>query len=103
MFMFRAKAILDEISHFYPEIFNSCLESFNRSTKDLDFLRLIIMHLKNANVSIDVAEDSNTSNGIVLPLDVGWNDIGSWKSVWEGPQKMPTKLFKGKVFLKIQK
>ena len=24
-----------------------------------------------------------TNKGIVLPLDAGWNDIGSWKSVWE--------------------
>ena len=24
-----------------------------------------------------------TKKGIALPLDVNWNDIGSWKSVWE--------------------
>ena len=105
MFMFKAKVILDEICHFYPEIFNSCLESFNKSTKDLDFVRLDNNAFEECpNVSIDVAVMENTSNGIVLPLDVGWNDIGSWKSVWENSAKDANGNYsKGKVLLKDSK
>ena len=29
----------------------------------------------------------NTKLGTVLPLDVGWSDIGSWKTVWEDTKK----------------
>ena len=28
-----------------------------------------------------------TNLGIVLPLNVGWNDIGSWKSLWDISKK----------------
>ena len=28
-----------------------------------------------------------TSIGKVLPLDAGWNDIGSWKAVWDDSPK----------------
>ena len=29
----------------------------------------------------------NTKKGIVIPLDSGWSDIGSWKSLWENSDK----------------
>ena len=28
-----------------------------------------------------------TSRGIVIPLDVGWSDIGSWEAVWKTAKK----------------
>ena len=28
-----------------------------------------------------------TSKGIVIPLDAGWSDIGSWESVWDTSNK----------------
>ena len=28
-----------------------------------------------------------TNNGIVIPLDAGWSDIGNWKSLWEISKK----------------
>ena len=28
-----------------------------------------------------------TQNGIVLPLEADWSDIGSWESVWETSKK----------------
>ena len=28
-----------------------------------------------------------TNLGVVLPLDVGWSDIGSWESMWEVSNK----------------
>ena len=28
-----------------------------------------------------------TTRGIVVPLDVGWSDIGSWEAVWETSKK----------------
>jgi mannose-1-phosphate guanylyltransferase/mannose-6-phosphate isomerase len=29
----------------------------------------------------------NTGNGLALPVDMGWRDIGSWRSVWEFGEK----------------
>ena len=31
--------------------------------------------------------EKKTKLGTVLPLDVGWNDIGSWESVWKQSSK----------------
>ena len=34
-------------------------------------------------VSIDHAVMERTDRAVVVPLDVGWSDIGSWRSLWE--------------------
>ena len=43
--------------------------------------------MKCPNISIDYAVMEKTNKGIVLPLDVFWSDIGTWKSVWENSEK----------------
>ena len=56
------------------------------------------------NVSIDVAVMEKTSRGIVVPLDAGWSDIGSWESVWENSNKnLEGNHTKGKVILENTK
>ena len=32
--------------------------------------------------SIDYAVMEHVANGIVIPLDAGWNDVGSWDAIW---------------------
>ena len=105
MFMFKAKVILDEINKYHPKIYTSCLESIKGSKKDLDFERIDNEAFKNCpDVSIDIAVMEKTSRGIVLPLDVGWTDIGSWKSVWENSEKdFNGNYSKGKVLIKDSK
>ena len=88
IFMFKAKNIIDEIKDICPELFKVCEETFIKSKKDLDFLRLNEESFKScANISIDNAVMENTKKGIVIPLDAEWSDIGSWKSVWENSDK----------------
>ena len=29
----------------------------------------------------------NTKDGVVVPLDAGWSDIGSWSSLWDVNKK----------------
>ena len=84
MFMFKAKEIIKEIKNFSPEILISCKEAINKSNFDLVFQRLDKASFKKCyNISIDNAVMEKTSKGIVIPLDAGWSDIGSWESVWE--------------------
>ena len=88
MFMFKAKKILDEFKNFAPDILNSCKKSIQNSTSDLDFQRLNKIDFDQCqSISFDVAIMENTSSGIVIPLDAGWNDIGSWESIWEDGKK----------------
>ena len=34
-------------------------------------------------ISVDYAVMERTGSAAVLPLDIGWNDVGSWSSLWE--------------------
>ena len=55
---------------------------------DLDFLRVDKNSFFNCpNISIDVAVMEKTNKGIVLPLQAGWSDIGSWNSIWQISKK----------------
>ncbi len=84
IFMFKAKVIINEVKKFYPKIFKICQESINNSELDLEFQRINKEIFSNCpNISIDVAVMEKTKKGTVLPLDVGWSDIGSWQAIWE--------------------
>ena len=86
--MFKAKTILDEIKRFSPEIMGCCQKALSLSNHDLDFQRLERNNFKKCpNISIDIAVMEKTNKGIVLPLDAGWSDLGSWQSVWEMSKK----------------
>ena len=101
IFMFRAKTIIDEIKKLCPDIFNACEESFIKSKKDLDFLRLEKKSfLKCDNVSIDISVFEKTKKAFVIPLSCGWDDVGSWESIWKISKKDKKGNFvKGKTFI----
>ena len=88
MFMFKAKEIIKEINKFTPNILLSCKKAISNSVLDLDFQRLEKDSFEKCDdISIDIAVMEKTSKGIVIPLDVGWSDIGSWEVVWETSKK----------------
>ena len=88
IFLFKAREILNEIKKFSPEIIRCAKESLDKKISDLDFERLDKKSFENnPNISIDFAVMEKTNKGTVLPLDVGWSDIGSWESVWESSLK----------------
>jgi mannose-1-phosphate guanylyltransferase len=48
---------------------------------DLDFIRLGAAAFEQCpNISIDYAVMEHVTNGVVIPMNVGWNDLGSWSS-----------------------
>ncbi len=99
MFIFKTQLILDEFKIHAPSILNTCKKAMRRSFKDIDFTRIDKSSFSNApNLPFDVAVMEKTDNGIVIPLDAGWSDIGSWKSLWESePKDKFNNVIKGKV------
>ena len=88
MFVFKASSIIDEIKSFTPEIFNNCKQCLEVSKKDLDFLRLgKESFMKCDNVSIDISVFEKTKKAFVIPLSCGWDDVGSWNSLWKISKK----------------
>ncbi len=101
MFLFKAETILNEINKFFPEIISLCKQSLLKSSYDLDFQRLSKEEFCNLpNISIDNAVLEKTDKGIVIPLDAGWSDIGSWNAVWNSaPKDNDGNFIEGKVIL----
>jgi len=88
MFVCKASSILNELTKFSPEIVNNCKICLKESKKDLDFIRLDKTYFSQcAEISIDVAVFEKTEKAYVLPLDCGWNDIGTWESLWNISKK----------------
>ncbi len=84
MFMFRASVFLNELSQFEPEILKICRESYEKARRDLDFVRLEESSFTSCpNISIDYAVMEKTPRAVVIPLEVGWSDVGDWLSLHE--------------------
>ncbi len=84
MFMFKASVLITELDKFAPEIMTACRAAFEQKRFDLDFVRLDreAFSLCPAD-SIDYAVMEKTSAAVVIPLDCGWSDVGSWASLHE--------------------
>lgn len=84
MFMFTAKAFLEECERFEPEIRQAAAASIAKTVSDLGFLRLDPDAFgASPSKSIDYAVMEHTEKAAVVPADIGWNDVGSWASIWE--------------------
>lgn len=84
MFMFKASRYLTELKQHQPDIYAACDYATTDTNSDLDFIRVN----KDAFIacpdsSIDYAVMEKTNSAVVVPLDVGWSDVGSWRSLWE--------------------
>ncbi|MBF0146593.1 MAG: mannose-1-phosphate guanylyltransferase/mannose-6-phosphate isomerase [Magnetococcales bacterium] len=83
MFMFAAKVMAAELDRFAPDIAKQVGLALSRSAKDLDFIRMDPdSFAESPNISIDYAVMEKTERGVVLPLDAGWSDVGSWAALW---------------------
>ncbi len=84
MFMFRASAYLKELKQHAPEMLRACEKALKNALKDFDFLRLDEKAFTACpSDSIDYAVMEKTKEAVVIPLDAGWSDVGSWSSLWE--------------------
>ncbi len=82
MFLFRARRYLQELERFAPEMARICEQAFRGAREDLDFLRIDpgLFEACPAD-SIDYAVMEKTADAVVVPLDAGWSDVGSWSSL----------------------
>jgi mannose-1-phosphate guanylyltransferase/mannose-6-phosphate isomerase len=84
MFLFKASLYLDELGELNPKMVDACQLALDQSQHDLDFIRLgKEAFLSCPSDSIDYAVMEKTSKAAMVPLDAGWNDIGSWDALWE--------------------
>ncbi len=83
MFAFKAKALLSELERLEPELLAHCRKAVQNGRQDLDFFRLEQASFAQAkSISIDYAVMEHTDKAAMVPVDMGWSDIGSWESLW---------------------
>lgn len=88
MFAFRADVFLRELNKFNPDILSACKRALDAAKVDLDFIRLDKAHFSVCPAdSIDYAVMEKTDKAVVIPLDAGWNDVGSWSALWDVANK----------------
>ncbi|MDC0101043.1 mannose-1-phosphate guanylyltransferase/mannose-6-phosphate isomerase [Alphaproteobacteria bacterium] len=88
MFLFTASRFLEELKKHRPDIYDSCQLSLKDISKDNDFIRINKEAFENCpSVSIDYAVMEKTDDAVVVAMDVGWSDIGSWSSLWDISKK----------------
>jgi mannose-1-phosphate guanylyltransferase/mannose-6-phosphate isomerase len=82
MFMFRARRYLQELERLAPEIAKVCASAAAAAKVDLDFTRVDAKIFESCPAdSIDYAVMEKTSDAVVVPLDAGWSDVGSWAAL----------------------
>lgn len=94
IFIMRASIWLKSIRHFQPAIYEACAAAFAGGKADGDFFRLQRDAFSaSPSNSIDYAvmeqlgNDQTAASGVVVPLQAGWSDVGSWDAIWDISEK----------------
>ena len=88
IFLFSVERFLSEMERLEPAMLAACKEAVEKGRKDLDFIRLDETAFSRcASQSIDYAIMEHTSHAAVVPVDMGWSDVGSWHALWDITEK----------------
>jgi mannose-1-phosphate guanylyltransferase/mannose-6-phosphate isomerase len=79
LFLFEAKQLLAEVRRLEPAMLAACEQALARAARDPDFVRLDAKSFGQARKeSIDYAVMERTKDIALVPLDAGWDDVGTW-------------------------
>lgn len=88
MFLLRADAYLTELERLHPGMVAACREALAKGVRDLDFFRLEARAFgRSEALSIDYAVMEKTRSAAVVPVNMGWSDVGAWSTLWEIGEK----------------
>jgi len=83
-FIFRADVMQAEIAKFEPLMAEAAEAAIDNAHNDLGFLVLNADAFARApKKSIDYAVMEKTEQAALIPADIGWSDVGTWRAVWE--------------------
>ena len=88
MFIMTATRYLGELSRHRPRIVECTTAAWNARKDDDDFSRIDEASFGTCPAdSIDYAVMEQISDAAVVPVDLGWSDVGSWATLWEASVK----------------
>jgi mannose-1-phosphate guanylyltransferase/mannose-6-phosphate isomerase len=85
MFLFRATRYLEELGKYRSDIVAAARAACDapRSRWRFPAPRQATRSPPRPSESIDYAVMEKTDAAMVLPVDIGWNDVGSWSALWD--------------------
>lgn len=88
MFLFRASRYLEELEKFAPEMLAICKSAMDTPLSDTEFVRVNKdIFSKCPDDSVDYAVMEKSKDVVVIPMDAGWSDVGSFTALWEVSKK----------------
>lgn len=84
IFLFRADSFLEELKVHEPAVFTACRRALDAGEIDAECLFLDRSAFEACPaISIDFAVMERTERAVVVPVQMGWSDVGSWASLWQ--------------------
>jgi len=83
IFFFRASRYLEELEARQPAIVAACRRALSAADRSHGIRLDATAFRSSPSISIDYAVMEHTTDAVVIPLDFGWSDVGSWSSVWD--------------------
>jgi mannose-1-phosphate guanylyltransferase/mannose-6-phosphate isomerase len=84
IFMATAGTVLREMQAHAPDILECCQASFELATRDASYIQLELTRFMSCrSESFDYAVMEKTQSAVIRPVSMGWNDVGSWDSLWQ--------------------
>lgn len=91
LFLFRAADFLAELKRLEPAMLAACEAAVDKARIDLDFVRLDEESFAaSPSDSIDYAVMEKTGRAVVIPVSMGWSDVGSWSALRDVADKDAT-------------
>ncbi|WP_234495032.1 mannose-1-phosphate guanylyltransferase/mannose-6-phosphate isomerase [Vibrio maritimus] len=88
MFLFKASRYLEELAKYEPEILDICQQAIAAPSQDVEFIRVDAEVFETCpDKSVDYAVMEKTESAVVVPMDAGWNDVGSFSALWQVSEK----------------
>ena len=84
IFVLHARTFIDELTRLAPQVLEFAQLALHRAEEDIGFLRLDRDAFTQCpNISVDYAVMEKTEAAVMVPAEMGWNDVGSWSSLWD--------------------
>ena len=84
IFLFPVSRWLSEIERRHPAILAACQQAVAERHDDLGFVKLGAEAFAASPAdSIDYAIMEHVDDAVVVPVAMGWSDVGSWAALWE--------------------
>jgi mannose-1-phosphate guanylyltransferase/mannose-6-phosphate isomerase len=84
MFVFGAETYLEALEQHAPDMLAACKAAMDKAVPDLDFVRPDAERFAACPAeSIDYAVMEKTDKAMMVPLDAGWSDVGSWSALYD--------------------